>query len=506
MDNCYLTKREMINFYLENKDKASVRKLFDHLDTVKPPIIGCSLPTFKRAIRLYKETNVLPKIGDDGMQVGRPLNITLNKTTQLNNRIKEIKGLTENLDATEKRYFEIKQEESEECNDVDITNKVNAQTIIMYAIRATISDPDISFIVDKTAMVKCSRRQMASMSVRNCMSHLCAIAYGHFIPSVNEWAAPRNNLTRGAKDFLKCIKGATGINVKPVKSQFILNIDATSLYAYEGVVNTGNVHNMHQWARVDKSVLEQKVRNKSSFYKNDKNGDKSCKGVRVKYICGAFGCGSILPIVMQFTGLSQKEMPTKPFVVLPVPGLCINGHIDLRSEELGYVVFMRKDCKQLEFFEWYSESITYPGIKKLRMRYGKSYNTASRDSVDDDVEILDDERVIEWGDSDIPYISQLNSPEKIERNLKRGIYNAKIGAKITECVQPLDVGPFFKCMKSTARRATTIESESPVRVRVVDDMRRLSRDKLVILSTVKNSAVIDCIASSPEIQSKSFFG
>ena len=221
----------MINFYLENKDKASVRKLFNHLDTVKPPIIGCSFPTFKRVIRLYKETNVLPKIGNDGMQVGRPLNITLNKTTQLNNRIKEIKGLTENLDATEKRYFEIKQEESEECNDVDITNKVNAQTIIMYAIRATISDPDISFIVDKTAMVKCSRRQMASMSVRNCMSHLCAIAYGHFIPSVNEWAGPRNNLTRGAKDFLKCIKGATGINVKTVKSQFILNIDATSLYA-----------------------------------------------------------------------------------------------------------------------------------------------------------------------------------------------------------------------------------------------------------------------------------
>ena len=75
----------------------------------------------------------------------------------------------------------------------------------MYAIKATISDPDISFILDKTSMVKCSRRQMASMSVRNLMSHLCAISYGHFIPSVNEWAAPRNNLTRGAKDFLQLI-------------------------------------------------------------------------------------------------------------------------------------------------------------------------------------------------------------------------------------------------------------------------------------------------------------
>ena len=88
--------------------------------------------------------------------------------------------------------------------------------------------------------------------------------------------------------------------------------------------------------------------------------------------------------------------------------------------------------------------------------------------------------------------------------MKRGIYNAKIGAKITECAQPLDVGPFFKCMKSTARRATTIDSKSPIRVRVINDMRNLSRDKLVILSTVKNNAVTDCIASLPEIQAKSF--
>ena len=73
--NCHLTKREMINFYIENKDKASMTNLFYHLESAQPPIIGCSLPTFKRVIKLYNDTNVLPNIDNDGMQVGRPLNI-----------------------------------------------------------------------------------------------------------------------------------------------------------------------------------------------------------------------------------------------------------------------------------------------------------------------------------------------------------------------------------------------------------------------------------------------
>ena len=49
-----------------------------------------------------------------------------------------------------------------------------------------------------------------------------------------------------------------------------------------------------------------------------------------------------------------------------------------------------------------------------------------------------------WGDSDIPYLQQMTSPERIATSIKRGIFFAKIGVKITETSQPLDLGPFLK--------------------------------------------------------------
>ena len=52
-----------------------------------------------------------------------------------------------------------------------------------------------------------------------------------------------------------------------------------------------------------------------------------------------------------------------------------------------------------------------------------------------------------WGDSDIPYLQQMTDPERIHKSISRGVFFAKIGAKITETPQPLDLGPFFKVFK-----------------------------------------------------------
>ena len=49
-----------------------------------------------------------------------------------------------------------------------------------------------------------------------------------------------------------------------------------------------------------------------------------------------------------------------------------------------------------------------------------------------------------YGNSDITYLQQMTSPERVSESVMRGIFFAKIGAKITETSQPLDLGPFFK--------------------------------------------------------------
>ena len=71
-----------------------------------------------------------------------------------------------------------------------------------------------------------------------------------------------------------------------------------------------------------------------------------------------------------------------------------------------------------------------------------------------------------WGDSDIPYLQQMMSPERIKLSSKRGVFFAKIGAKITETSQPLDLGPHFKILKSTGRSMTSVGKDNPLTIMI----------------------------------------
>ena len=61
----------------------------------------------------------------------------------------------------------------------------------------------------------------------------------------------------------------------------------------------------------------------------------------------------------------------------------------------------------------------------------------------DEGEVPIDQHVCMWRDIDIPCLQEMTSPERIEQSISRGILFTKIGAKITETLQPLDIGPFF---------------------------------------------------------------
>ena len=47
-----------------------------------------------------------------------------------------------------------------------------------------------------------------------------------------------------------------------------------------------------------------------------------------------------------------------------------------------------------------------------------------------------------WGDSDIPYLQEMTSLERIDVSTLCGILFAKIGTKIAETSQHMDLGPF----------------------------------------------------------------
>ena len=125
-----------------------------------------------------------------------------------------------------------------------------------------------------------------------------------------------------------------------------MNDDCSSQYYFAGVSNS-NPHS-NGWSRATtKTIIN---RNKDSIWKNDPDGDKTCKGICIKFACGGSAGGFIYPICIAVSGLSATELPGDQWVVVPIKGLSINGHIDPRNQELGYLCLIGTNIPQKHVF------------------------------------------------------------------------------------------------------------------------------------------------------------
>ena len=155
--------------------------------------------------------------------------------------------------------------------------------------------------------------------------------------------------------------------------------------------------------------------------------------------------------------------------------------------------------KQSHFFDWFYENITCPILKNIRQQHNPMSTPLGEDE-----EVPVDQRFTLWGDSDIPYLQQMTSPERIDRSMERVLYFAKIGAKITETSQALDVGTGFKVMKLSSRTMPSVGSEKPLTTLVDMLFKYLKKDKILILSHLKECSLKDLIVTSPDIITASF--
>ena len=291
------------------------------------------------------------------------------------------------------------------------------------------------------------------------------------------------------------MKDVTGSHFKPIFPAYVLNEDCSSQYYFAGT--TINDTKTNSWARVKTASLEN--RNKDSMWSNNDTTEGVCKGIRIKYACGGSAAGFIYPICIIVSGLSKEELPKDDFTVVPIEGLSINGHIDPRNKEVGYMCLIGSNVSQKHFFQWYNEHITYPTIKCIR----KKYNPMSQGYAEEG-QVPIDQEVCMWGDSDIPYLQQMTSPERIQLSIARGIYFAKIGAKITETSQPLDLGPFFKILKQSGRNMTSVGIVTPLSILIDIIFTSLRKKKQLVLSKLKENALKDCLNTTPEMIAKSF--
>ena len=82
--------------------------------------------------------------------------------------------------------------------------------------------------------------------------------------------------------------------------------------------------------------------------------------------------------------------------------------------------------------------------------------------------------------------------------MKKGIHFPKIGAKIIETFQPLDLGPYFKILKSSERNTTDVGTTS-VMSRVVDQIfKQLRIGEEVVLRHGKLNALKGAVICATE--------
>ena len=79
----------------------------------------------------------------------------------------------------------------------------------LYHAKAAMLDDCISLVRTAFSMQKTSRRQMASTSFRNLMSHICAVAYSNFSPCATRWEH-FYKVSLGSQELMEIIQSVTG--------------------------------------------------------------------------------------------------------------------------------------------------------------------------------------------------------------------------------------------------------------------------------------------------------
>ena len=201
----------------------------------------------------------------------------------------------------------------DERNLLKYTKAPCESTLHLYQAKATSIDEEVSLVKTKYTMNKISRRQMASTSVMNLLSHICAISYSTFFPCVSRWHG-YYKVSKGAQEFMDIIQMVTGTFVQPINPALLLNEDCSSQYFYSGIAPNRNKDK--SYSRVEVDAIDD--RNRSSIWINGGSSEEPCSGIRVKYACGGSAAEFIYPICILISGLNDSEMPNKNFVVVNV--------------------------------------------------------------------------------------------------------------------------------------------------------------------------------------------
>ncbi len=470
-----------------------VTRVHDALYKRHPRLFVACYKTLGRAIKDYEERKKLPIPGNEGIKPGRPPLVPQEALGLLNEGIHNHVGKVETREDLSKSIVAVIDQRYKDQN-IDRRAKMPSRTSQKkYNLKASVQ-PGVALTKLSGTRPQGARRQMASTSLRNLVSHMLTVGLVHFTPG--KFKRPEN-LSPGAIKFLDLMKAATGIEMKPIHPWQIINYDASSYYAFLG---TRNDNGIDEWGRISEGAISRGTRSIISLHRCEES--TKCDGLMLRWIDGIVGSGQVLPMVQLYTGFDDSEMPVDRLIVLEVEGMTVNANLDARMEGVGYIVFKRQGTSMAEFYEWYENEVVYPSACAVRRAYNVFDVSDDNEQSDRIVSDADASRV--WIDSDMEQIKRITDLEVAERNLSRGLTFAKIGAKFTSCVQACDRHTAFKIKRNASRTTTVKDKMTPLKMTLENGMQKLQQSGRLILSRRKRDVIVDAGATGPAMQGKAY--
>ena len=229
-----------------------------------------------------------------------------------------------------------------------------------------------------------------------------------------------------------------------LKPQYVTSTDNTAVFAIEGIIKDGQ----NEWKRVSSSAAKHSERaSRSSIFTTEEIEDSViCNGLLIKLTFTFSAAGTMAPLVMRITRLSESELPVSTcpdsFLVVAVPGFCVGGSVDPQANSTGYIVFTRKSSASSVsidrmFLNWYESTVYKQFIEDQRHIY---------DGCQPDAAVSDSNTVASWFDGEMTQLSACTQAARLDENLKHKIRDCKHSASRTaeeqgcDCAQCLATG------------------------------------------------------------------
>ena len=492
------TLRELV-VHLEPFFKDGSMRLFKYLHSEKRAVI--SHVSYSKLALKYREHNELPDSDAMFLLPGRRnvLNhaeaIALSKTVHAK--------VNECHDAIEDVHLHVAKKQKGTdllCNGVETIHPAIARK---YAVASIMLDETVHGVRSESPRIQSESRQVASHSLRTCMSQVVLAVRTQFIPGKWHNRPKDEKLSEGSLLMLKLAQDFFGCDMRPIDPRYLFNFD-----------DTGRHHASGSWSskiktkrfRVSANGNNKKKRGSRSISRKAELYDTTINGINTKFKVVVNADGRVGPIVINFPIFTREELSV-PFQVIPVPGLTIGGDVNTSNLcGVGYVILSRKGGKKENegispcelVTEWYYESIVQKFIIDVR-----ESDDAAKWTRGSEVPISF--RATTKLDGEKSMMSHLKKKHIQDLDAKNGNLVFKIAAAGTGCYQPLDLATLFKLLNEKVKVLTQNGNESDLSSSFRNLLTSL-RDRKIFLSLNKSKIdnIIGIVSVCPQAFQETF--